>query len=173
MRVIKNLSIEIPGTNTHYFGLDEFSQDDRQQVLLYGYTNLENDYEFNKIKNYKRKIYLNVTMPTEFCSSQSTYADDKFDEIYGICPLTVKWLNEIKNVSKYKSIFYPFNEKDIPNTQLKLYDVCYHGGIHGSLYTECLEIMSNFNYRYMTMTHGINDLTTKNLHRATNLNLTN
>lgn len=173
MRVLKNLTLEIPGTNTHYFRLDEFSNDDGKNVLLYGYQNLENNSDFDKVKDYKRKVYLNVTMPTEFCSPQSTDADDKFDEVYGICPYTNNWLNDIKQKPKYKTIFYPFSKKDIPITNNKVYDVCYHGGIHGKTYVECLDIISKFNYRYMSMTHGINELTHKNLYRATNLNLTN
>jgi hypothetical protein len=173
MRVIKDLSIEIPGTNTHYFKLDELSKDDGENVLLYGYVNLENDNNFNIVRDHKRKTYLNVTMPTEFCSSQPTNSDDKFDEIYGICPYTTKWLNEIKGVDKYRTTFYPFNELDIPKNTDKKYDVIYHGGIHGEKYTKMLDVMRKFNYRFASQTHGINGLTSQNLKYATNTNLTN
>jgi len=174
MRVIKDVSLEIQGTNTHYFRLDELSEDDGENVLLYGYNHLLRNNHFNTIKDYKRKIYLNVTMPTEFCSNQNMNLDDKFDEIYGICPYTNKWLNEVKGVDKYKTICYPFNEIDIPKNTDKKYDVCYHGGIHGETYTQCLEIMSDFNYRYMSMTNGINALTRQAIGQyATNLDLSN
>ena len=173
MKVIKDLSIEVPGTNAHYFNLDEFSSDGGDSALYYGYNYLESAKSIESAAAYRRRIYLNVTMPTEFCSPQPIDADDKFDEIYGICPYTNRWLNAIKGVNKYRDIFYPFNERDIPALQRKKYDVCYHGGIHGEKYIGALKIMRKFNYRFMSQTHGINGLTKKHLKYATNTNLTN
>ena len=176
MKVIKDLSIEIPGTNVHYFDLDEFNDDtDIENVLSYGYGLLENPNKqiLDKIKTYPRKVYLNVTMPTEFASNAPTLQDQYFDFVYGICPYTVDWLNAITNSSKYRFIFYPFNKNDIPQRGKKKYDVCYFGGLHSESYVECLNIISEFNYRYVTMTHRINKLTRRNLSKATNTNLTN
>ena len=176
MKVIKDLSIEIPGTNVHYFNLDEFSNDsDTESVLAYGYGLLErpNERVLDKIKTYTRKVYLNVTMPTEFASPAPTLQDKDFDQVYGICPYTVDWLNTITNSNKYKFIFYPFNKNDIPQRSEKKYDVCYFGGLHSYAYLECLNIMKEFNYRYVTMTRRINKLTRNNLKQATNTNLTN
>jgi hypothetical protein len=173
MKIFKNLSIEIPGTNTHYFNLDEFNDDNSKDVIYYGYSFLENGFDKNLIKNYNRNVYLNVTMPTEFCSNQSINADDDFSEIWTICPYSVKWLNEIKKTNKYKTIFYPFNKKDIPQNSEKKYDVIYHGGLHGDVYIEILNQIKKFNYRYATQTHGINELTRGYLSYATNTNLSN
>ena len=173
MLVLKDLSIEIPGTNMHYIGLDEYSQPSEDTVLLYGYNNLHSNKLFDEIKGFKRKIYFNVTMPTEFCSDQDISLDDKFDEVYTICPYSVKWLNKVKDKTKYKFIWYPLNERDIPTPQDKVYDVCYHGGMHGQKYTSVLQDIMPFNYRYMTMTHGINQLTQKCIPYATDLNLSN
>ena len=173
MKVIKNLSVEIPGTNTHYFNLNELSDENSDECILYGYTFLENGADKNILNKHKRNVYLNVTMPTEFCSPQSTGADDIFDEIYSICPYSNKWLNEIKNTDKYKTTFYPYNKKDIPSNYEKKYDVIYHGGIHGDVYVSLLESIKKFNYRYSTQTHGINQLTQSYLSYATNTNLTN
>ena len=121
MKVIKNLSVEIPGTNTHYFNLDELSDENSYECIFYGYTFLENGVD-KHIRN-KKNVYLNVTMPTEFCGPQPTDADDIFDEIYSICPYSNKWLNEIKNTDKYKTTFYPYHKKDIPLNTEKKYDV--------------------------------------------------
>lgn len=173
MRVIKDLSIEVPGTNVHYFNLDELNSDDGENVLYYGHNYLETGKSIEDTDHYRRRIYLNVIRPTEFCSSLSIDADDKFDEIYTICPYTNRWLNAVKGVNKYRDIFYPFNEQDIPAPRVKKYDVCYHGGIHGKKYINALKIMRKFNYRFMSQTHGINRLTNKYLKYATNTNLTN
>lgn len=174
MKVIEDLLREVPGTNAHYFNLDEFSSDSGDSALYFGYNYLESGKSIESADAYRRKIYLNLTMPTEFCSHQPIDADDKFDEIYGICPYTNRWLNTIKGVSKYRNIFYPFNKRDIPPfPREKKYDVCYHGGIHGKKYIKALKIMRKFNYRFMSQTHGINRLTKKYLKYATNTNLTN
>lgn len=173
MKIFEQLTLEIPGTNTHYFKLSEYNDDKSSEALYFGYTFIENGVDINNLKLYDTNIYLNVTMPTEFCSPQSTNADDVFDEIWGICPYTNKWLNQIKNTDKYKTIFYPFNKKDIPTHPKKEYDVIYHGGIHGSKYVKMLDLISKFNYRYITQTQGINSLTQNCLKYATNINLTN
>jgi hypothetical protein len=173
MKIYKKLSLEIPGTNTHYFNLDEFNNDESIDAIYYGYTFLENGTDVYLINKHNRNVYLNVTMPTEFCGPQPTDADNIFDEIYSICPYSNKWLNEIKNTDKYKTTFYPYNKKDIPLNTEKKYDVIYHGGIHGDVYVSLLSAIKKFNYRYVTQTHGINHLTQSHLSYATNTNLTN
>lgn len=173
MRVVKDLKLEILGTNSHYFRLDEFNEDSETDILVYGYNFVQDSSKCEGLKKYVRKVYLNYWMPTEFCGKVSTTQDSFFDEVYGICPYSVKWLNEITNSKKYKTICYPFNLKDIPQNKEKIYDVCYHGGLHGDYHLRCLDIMRNFNYRYVSMTHDINPLTRSNLKYATNLDLTN
>jgi len=171
MKIINNLKTEIPDTNTYYFDLQDYSIENSDTVLIYGYDTLENPPEI--LNKYKIKKYLNVTMPTEFCSDQDIFLDNKFDKIYSICPYSCDWLNKIKNTNKYEFIWYPFNKKYIPPKAGKKYDVCYHGGIHGIKHIEMLDIIKNFNYRYMSMTNGINFLTINKLNYATDLDLKN
>ena len=172
MKVIKNLNAEINGTNVHYFHLDEFSNEKSNTVLFYGYDFIGNKKNKDFILG-ENKIYFNVTMPTEYCGVVDMERDNMFDVIYGICPYTVNWLNNMYNTNKYKFIFYPFNKNNIPKLTEKKYDVCYHGGIHGDTYSKCLDIMRKFNYRYMSMDVGINGITRNHLKYATNTNLTN
>lgn len=177
MLVVKDLKTEIPGTNAHYFRLDQLSLNSKEHVLIYGYNNLEDSSLVNKFrsKGFKKISYLNVTMPTEFCSALSTSSDDLFDKVWTICPYSVAWLNEIKNTKKYNYVCYPFSHLDIPVQNEKKYDVCYHGGIHSQHHVDCLNVMKEFNYRYMSMTNGINRYTEQVLRQgaATDLNLTN
>lgn len=168
MQVVKNLKAEILGTNTYYFDIDRYHDPLSDEVIVYGYDSLEHKLD---LSGFKKKKYLNVTMPTEFCSNQDISLDNDFDIVYTICPYSAEWLNKIKNTNKYKTVWYPFNESYEPEKEEKLYDVCYHGGIHGSKYTRMLEIMIRFNYRYMTMRHGINTLTRKCLPYATDMDL--
>jgi hypothetical protein len=173
MKVIKNLHLEIPGTNTHSFNIDEFSQEDSIDCLFYGYIFLESIKDLSPYQRGGRNVYLNVTMPTEFCSIQKTDADQHFDEVWSICPYSVKWINEINKSDKYHTIFYPFNKNDIPKGNIKKYDVIYHGGIHGHKYIEMLRTITKFNYRYLTQTIGINSETYQMINYATNVNLSN
>ena len=173
MRIIENLNLEIPGTNTHYFNLSEFSDPTSRESLYLGYTFLENQTALYAVEDQDRTVYLNVTMPTEFCSPQPTDADKNFDEVWTICPYSVDWLNEISNTEKYKLAFYPINKSSFPEQSEKKYDVIYHGGLHGEKYVAMLNDMRGFNYRYASLSHGINGLTQKNLKHATDLNLSN
>ena len=178
MKIYKDLSVEIEGTNTHYFDLEDFSNynissSSEDTALYYGYTFICNQSHDDLLKKHNHNIYLNVVPPTEFCGPYDIKVEDRFDEIYAICPYTVEWLNKIKNTNKYKKIWYPFNKKYIPSTQEKKYDVCYHGGIHGSKHLDMLRILNNFNYRYMTMTHDINPVTRAAIPIATDLDLSN
>lgn len=173
MKVYKDLSIEIEGTNTHYFDFGDFENESQNKALYYGYTFICNNAHEDLLKKHDHNIYLNVVPPTEFCGPYDVKVEDRFDEIYSICPYTAEWLNKIKSADKYKKIWYPFNKKYIPSTQEKKYDVCYHGGIHGQKYFEMLQILNNFKYRYMTMTHDINPTTQYAIPMATDLDLSN
>jgi hypothetical protein len=172
MRVIKNMSAEVPDTNGFYFRLDELS-DDSKNNLYNGYDAIHTNFTPGD-----RQALLNIWMPTEFAQFKDHHGlnaveyNKNAQEVYGVCPLTTEWLNRIDPEREYKYIFYPFNAKDIPEPKEKKYDVCYFGGIHSNLHAEMLNTITHYNYRYMTMTHGINRNTQEMLPLATDLNLT-
>ena len=173
MKVYEKLNIEIPGTNTHYFNLSEFSKNNSEDALYLGYTFLEQKTPYEYLKKHKRNIYLNVTSPTEFCGPTPKPWETPFDEVWSICPYSNQWHNIMLGQNKYRNIFYPINKRDFPPITDKEYDVIYHGGLHGEKYVNMLMTMKKFNYRYASQTQGINSLTADNLVHATNLNLTN
>tara|TARA_R110000868_G_scaffold13711_2_gene63557 strand:- start:6235 stop:7176 length:942 start_codon:yes stop_codon:yes gene_type:complete len=174
MKCIVDLSAEVPDTNTHYFRLKDFEDGDDGKTLFSGYNTI------TKVNNVGgNRIYLNVYSPTEFCQIRDHFGltpmehDNGFDKVFSICPYTCEWLNKEKNTDRYIPICYPFNEKDIPIECSKKYDVIYHGGIHGKDHSDCLKLMSKFNYQYLTMTQHINYLTQQHLPYATQVNLSN
>ena len=177
MLILKDLSAEVPDTNAFHWELEEHSDDaNLDTVLMYGYHASENVEFFEKCGEYQRKIYFNNWAPCEFAQARSKNYDafakeEKFDEVYSICPYSNKWLNSLGFQREYKDIFYPFHEKIIPEVCEKEYDVIYHGGMHGSEHLECLKTMVKFNYRYCTMTNHINQLTMGCLPYATDANL--
>ena len=64
MRIYKDLSIEINGTNTHYFDLSDFQSDDHSSALYYGYTFICNQAHPDLLRAHEKNIYLNVVPPT-------------------------------------------------------------------------------------------------------------
>jgi len=176
VRIFKDLSAEVPDTNAHYFKLEEMNSSGNS-ILAYGYNSTYNPLFQLKSKEFQRKILLNNWIPCEFAQFKDHHGRsafemfDDFDEVYSICPYTTDWLNGKFKNSKFKNTFYPFNKDDIPDHQDKIYDVIYHGGIHGIEHINCLNAMRNFNYRYITMTNHINRLTQNHLGYATDINL--
>jgi len=176
MLILKDLSAEVPDTNAFHWHLDEQSTPSTEDILMYGYNASDNKKLQEKYNNFKRKIYFNNWAPCEFAQQRTPTFDaiDKeewFDEVYSICPYSSKWLNKLGANPTYKGIFYPFHTSLIPPSEEKKYDVIYHGGIHGEEHVDCLRAISNFNYRYCTMTHHINEMTARCVPFATNVNL--
>ena len=69
MKVYKDLSIEIEGTNTHYFDFGDFENESQNKALYYGYTFICNNAHEDLLKKHDHNIYLNVVPPTEFCGA--------------------------------------------------------------------------------------------------------
>jgi len=172
MNIIKDLNSEVPDTNAYYFRLDELSDSSSKDNLYTGYNSIHTNF-----MDGERQVVLNVWMPTEFGQHQDHFGNNSVEynknatEVYGVCPFTTEWLNEIDSEREYRYIFYPLNKKDIPPVMTKKYDACYFGGIHSLLHLYGLAALFNFNYRYMSMTHGINWKTQDCLKFATDLDL--
>jgi hypothetical protein len=155
MLILEDLSIEEPDTNAHHWDIKSLSKNDNQTVLMYGFNSAINKNFQLQCNSYNRKIYFNNWAPCEFCHTNVMGGlnafdyDSFFDEVYSICPYTVKWLNSMYNTNRYKYIFYPFNKKYITTNQEKIYDVIYHGNIHCQEHIDCLEVISKFNHRYV------------------------
>lgn len=170
MKIIEDLSIEVPDTNAHHWSLKDYSRDSNENVLFYGGGSPKNKGVLAEHETFKRRMFFNNWAPCEFAQP---IVDDTsfFNEIYSICPYTCKWLNKKEESNRWRPIFYPYNKKIIPNHFEKKYDVIYHGGIHGQEHVDCLNVMKAFNYRYCTMTSYINGTTQAMLPFATDVNL--
>lgn len=177
MLILEDLSAEVADTNAYHWNLKDLSASSADTILTYGYNASSNQDFHKQYADFKRKIFFNNWAPCEFAQSKdhnnktALDYDAFYDEIYSICPYSCEWLNNLNLGRDYKPIFYPFNKKIIPQQQSKIYDVIYHGGIHGIEHLNCLFVMSTFNYRYATMTHSINSQTMQCLPYATNTNL--
>jgi len=175
--VVEDLSVEVPDTNAHHWYLTQHSEESDSSVLICGFNGSTNVDIQRSYDHFERKIYFNNWAPCEFAqykvirNKNAFEYEEYFDEIYSICPYSVDWMNSQNFSRRYKPIFYPFSPYIIPATQQKEYDVIYHGGIHGNEHVECLTVIKEFNYRYVTMTTHINADTYRCLPIATNVDL--
>lgn len=177
MLVLEDLTAEIPDTNAFHWNLKKFSREDgTKRALFYGYNSLINPDLWKETRGYKRALFNNWA-PCEF-AQEFTHPgkrpmdyEDGMDVVFSICPYTVEFMNQNTGKNKYRDIFYPYCSSLVPGPTEKKYDVIYHGGIHGIEHSRCLKAMAKFNYRYCSMTHGINQTTYQHLPYATNLNL--
>lgn len=147
------------GVNT-YLKLEEYQDNSKKEVLMYG-INCTINKPFQQFhKNFKRKTLLNLWDPCALYTRDDVLGQDYhkqieyFDDVYSICPYTAEWTNELYGKKKLYYSFYPFNEKHIPELQNKIYDVCYFGGIHDKEHEECINAISKFKYRFISqMSH--------------------
>lgn len=141
---------------------------DTERVLFYGYNSMFNSILRDRFSDYKKKILLNLWMPTEYnCQAPIPFAGtawspdgkytDYFDKIYTICPYTIDWLLEEyeskqhPEKSRYRYIWHPFASPDDyggePLDYTKKFDVCYFGGIHGKYHRDMAEVLKGYNSR--------------------------
>lgn len=161
MIIENDKSGDYPDGPTVKINLTKFSKDEGDNsVLFYGYNSLFNQKYREKYSNFKKRILLNLWMPTEFtCDpfvSSHTYIPDGlfydfFTDVYCICPYTAEWLNNKLHTSKFKFIAHPFaSPNDYGGDSLdftKKYDVCYFGGIHGPDHEMMAMELKKYNHR--------------------------
>jgi len=171
MKIKSDLSAEVPDTNAYHLKLEDHDNG-TGDLLFYGYNSSRSAVVTDSFSS-----FFNNSMPCEFAQKEDHHGydalkyDRRFNLVYGICPWTVKWLNQTVEGDRYRYGFYPFNKKIIPEQQEKEYDVIYHGGIHGPEHEQCLASISKFKYQFVTMTHHINQRTQKYVPMATRTNL--
>jgi len=162
MRIVADGSGDYPDGPTVKINLTRFNQPDNETVLFYGYNSVFNQDLREEYKNYKKKILLNLWMPTEYngdppiLSGMTDYQPDGkfveyFDVVYSICPYTIDWINQMTGDNRYKFIWHPFaSPRDYNGPELsyqKIYDVCYFGGIHGRYHEEIAHVVREYGGR--------------------------
>lgn len=135
--------------------LFEFGDDSKDEVLFYGYESTVNDDLKRIYKNYKRRILLDLWSPTQFCGqdTEGKSIDEQysgFDEIYSICPFTVKMRREELLDFRFKYIYHPFKKVEILDYS-KDYDCVYFGGFPGKEHIQICEVFQNFDHRIVSM----------------------
>ncbi len=102
----------------------------------------------------KRIVRLEIEEPNKFnLADNPDEYDHYFEKIFTICPYTAKWLNKRQVNNKRIPIYYPTNENCIPEKTKKIYEVIYIGNLVSNKLINWLEIMSKFNYRWVSFSN--------------------
>lgn len=177
MKIFKDLSVEIPDTNSYHWNFEPFESDDGN-ILAVGYNSLsQSDFETCRRNADSKVVLFNNWSPCEYAQRDlkngvdAIHAEDKFDFVLTICPYTAKWRNLNSEKKRYIYAFYPYSADIVPHQSEKKYDVIYHGGIHGKEHVMAMKAIMKTNYRYLSLDYGINPLTRRYLRYATDINL--
>lgn len=160
MKIVSDMSGDYTDGVPAHLKLEEYSTWSANQVLFYGYSSVENPSIQKTYESFGRKTLLNLWTPCEYMNQGDRHGRHAlsqvnfFDEVYTICPHTIEWHKTQFEGPSYKYIFHPFDGSYSPKDYEKDADVCYFGGVHGPDHQEMVDVMTQFDYRLISMISG-------------------
>ena len=155
MRVVANFNGDaLWGVVTYiHETLKGLGNDSSDTVLMNGAQWIYDDAIKQPYLNYDRKCLLALWSPCEFTASKDYFHFEHYDfftEVYCVCPLTCRFMNNHFGYEKFKYIPYPFTNYSV--TEFGNYDVdcSWMGSIHGQDHISAIEVISKFKYKFLT-----------------------
>jgi glycosyltransferase involved in cell wall biosynthesis len=146
MKVIENFKDNYNEDPIRFWNFNEFA-DTANDILLF--VGSSPDLDILKEPSTRPKYF--------FSSEEQAWAIDGTDQylpycntIFTICP------PHFTGRQNRRSAFFPFNPKYIPNNADKKYDVIYTGLASGPHIEHALNIIKNYNYRFVSFGNGSN-----------------
>jgi hypothetical protein len=200
MKILSNLAGDYQDGYNTSLRMEEFSDDDGITAFFYGIQCGIDRNLLKLHENYKRKILLDLWSPCAFFTEPNHFSLlEGFDEVYSICPYTCDWTNRKLGRALMKYRYYPVSpdyvesaSKDGAQTGLgirlmkllsgreqrtsasdgisKEFDVCYVGGVYSPEHKSMIDIISRFNYVFVTQSNA-EKATHRYLSNAAKLNL--
>lgn len=199
MKIVSDLAGDYKDGYNTALRMDELSEDDGASVLFFGIQCAVDKMLLRAHANYKRKVILDLWSPCAFFVEPNHFSMlEGFDEVYSICPYTAEWTNRKLGRPLMKYGFYPVNPRYVEmasRTRLKPglggrllellsgrswapttgedgkdFDVCYVGGLYSDEHTLMIDIISRFNYVFVTQSDA-KKATHRYLSNAGKLNL--
>ena len=130
-----------------------FNDDDSDEVLMNGVEWIFDDRIKEPYKDYKRKALLALWSPCEFTGRTGYHHFehyDFFDDVYCVCPLTCRFMNKHFGYEKFHYTPYPFTNYSVKEFYNYDADCSWVGSVHGSDHIEGLEVLFNFDYKFIT-----------------------
>mgnify|MGYP003135919426 FL=1 len=158
MHIVFDFSHETPGGLVQYINesLLEFDDPSSDHVLMNGLACARSKEIQERYKDRKRKSLLALWSPCEFLESPALplttifdwYA--YFDDVYCVCPFTVKYMNSLYDEDKFKYIPYPFTNYSCSPDWNKEYTSSWFGGVHGSDHMHGINEITKHKYKFLT-----------------------
>tara|TARA_R110000824_G_scaffold379092_3_gene570932 strand:- start:863 stop:1831 length:969 start_codon:yes stop_codon:yes gene_type:complete len=150
-----------------HFGLDRYDDGAEDAVFFWGWDALMDPELREKYKDIPHRLTFNTSAPCDLLGHDPRYVgantitnQEYFTEVFTICPYTANWANTVSS-TLHTPICFPFPankfEKFKETTpDQKLHDVIYYGQFHDSAYEKMLTTMTQFDYKFSTIsTHGL------------------
>ena len=147
MRTLTEGRNSYPEDTTYYLEFERFNHQAGDFILCEGWF----DYRLLEKLRGERVVYLEFEEPNRFLSADPLFNhleyEKYFHKIFTICPYTAEWLNRKYGNDKRTSVFFPFNERYIPERTPKEFDVIYTGHIISPVILKLIQELSHFDYR--------------------------
>lgn len=99
-------------------------------------------------------VYLDLEEPNRFFSTDPAFNrhayEEAFHRILTLCPYTAAWLNRRQGSQRRTPVFFPFNERFIPECREKAFDVIYTGHLVAPAVSRLVDAIAPFNYRLVS-----------------------
>ena len=155
MKIVSNFNGDADWGVVPYMhkSLSAFNEEDSDEVLMNGVEWIYNDEIKKPYKDYKRKALLALWSPCEFTGKKGYYHFehyDFFDDVYCVCPLTCRFMNKFFGYEKFHYIPYPFTNYSVKDFYNYDSDSCWVGSIHSDDHIKGLEVLFDFDYKFIT-----------------------
>ena len=155
MRVVGNFNDDATWGVVTYIHktLEDLGDDSDTTALMNGASWIYHDDIKAPYRDYERRCLLALWSPCEFTAQKNYFHFDHYDfftEVYCVCPFTCKFMNEHFGYEKFKYIPYPFTNYSVKEFGNYDADCSWMGSIHGQDHISAIEVISKFDYKFLT-----------------------
>ena len=161
MQIVKDLTGNYSDCIVTYFNFEEHASKHKNEdvALFVGYNSQFHKEVAQRMKEkHSSVIFFNGEQPCAYhqplkLGNQSSDIDDRFTDIYTICPYTAKWNNDLYNggEEKFKPILFPIDKTNLISEFDKQYDAIFYGSICGQDHIDIIDAISKFKYKFITL----------------------
>jgi hypothetical protein len=150
MRILAEGTKTYPDDPARHFEFGRFADGAGDFWLTAGHF----DFEMVRLLSGQKIVYLDLEEPNRFFSTDPAFNrhayEDSFHHIFTLCPYTAAWLNRRQGRRRRTPIFFPFNERFIPERREKAFDVIYTGHLVAPAVSRLVDAVAPFNYRLVS-----------------------
>jgi len=150
MRILAEGTKTYPDDPARHFGFGRFAERAGDFWLAAGHF----DFETVRPLAGEKIVYLDLEEPNRFFSTDPAFNrrayENSFEHIFTLCPYTAAWSNRRQESRPRTPVFFPFNERFIPERRGKAFDVIYAGHLVAPAVSRLVDDIAPFNYRLVS-----------------------